>query len=81
MKTSYFPELAGKRRGRPLAHHTEPHGGRAHERPYQLHYGYTKVEYLGYGMSLIGLVGLVWLWRSGAVTIPPEPPPPASIHL
>jgi hypothetical protein len=40
----------------------------------ELHYGYTNVDFLGYGISLIGLVGLVWLWRSGAVAIPPEPP-------
>ncbi len=39
----------------------------------ELHYGYTKVEFLGYGVSLLGVVGLVWLWRAGAVTMPPEP--------
>ncbi len=32
----------------------------------ELHYGYTKVDILGYGVSLLGVVGLVWLWRSGA---------------
>ena len=40
----------------------------------ELHYGYTKVDVLGYGVSLLGVVGLVWMWRSGAVTMPPEPP-------
>jgi hypothetical protein len=40
----------------------------------ELHYGYTGVDLLGYGVSLIGIAGLFWLWRSGRVVIPPEPP-------
>jgi hypothetical protein len=39
-----------------------------------LHYGYTPVEYFAYGLTLLGLAGLFWLWRSRPVDIP-EPPP------
>jgi hypothetical protein len=41
-----------------------------------LTYGYTSVEYLGYGLSLLALVALVLLVRRGPVTFPEPPPPP-----
>jgi hypothetical protein len=40
----------------------------------ELHYGYTGVDALGYGLSLIGLLGLVWLWRAKPIVMPPDPP-------
>jgi hypothetical protein len=32
-----------------------------------LHYGHTKLEYFAYFLSLVGIAGLVWLWRKGRV--------------
>ncbi|HKA02862.1 MAG TPA: hypothetical protein VKD67_00995, partial [Acidimicrobiales bacterium] len=48
-----------------------------------LHYGHTGTEYFAYFLSLLGIAGLVWLWRSGRVDysrraeagpLLPEPP-------
>jgi hypothetical protein len=38
-----------------------------------LSYGYTSVDYLAWFLTLLGLVGLVWLWRSKPVTVPEAP--------
>jgi len=32
-----------------------------------LHYGHTPTEYLSYFLSLVGIAGLVYLWRKGRV--------------
>jgi hypothetical protein len=32
-----------------------------------LHYGHTGTEYVAYFLSLLGIAGLVWLWRKGRV--------------
>ena len=40
----------------------------------ELHYGYTSVDVLGWGLTLLGVVGLVWLWRRGPLDLP-EPRP------
>jgi hypothetical protein len=40
----------------------------------ELHYGWTGVDLLGWGVTLAGLVGLVWFWRAGPVEMPPPPP-------
>jgi hypothetical protein len=40
----------------------------------ELHYGWTGVDLLGWGVTLLGLAGLVWFWRSGPLELPPEPP-------
>jgi hypothetical protein len=37
-----------------------------------LHYGYTTVDYAGYGATLLGLVGLFFLWRKGRVDLEPD---------
>jgi phosphomannomutase len=39
----------------PTAHHVE------------LYYGYTPVDWIGLGMSGLGLITLVWFWRAGPV--------------
>ena len=39
-----------------------------------LHYGYTSVEYLGWFVTLLGILGLVLLWRAGPMLFP-EPRP------
>lgn len=39
-----------------------------------LHYGDTSVEYLGWIVTLLGLLGLVLLWRAGPMTFPPARP-------
>jgi hypothetical protein len=41
----------------------------------ELTYGRTGVEYLSYGMTLLGIVGLVLLWRRGRFTFTPEDRP------
>jgi hypothetical protein len=40
----------------------------------ELHYSTTPVEWAGWGITLLGLVGLVLLWRAGPLTMP-EPRP------
>jgi hypothetical protein len=35
-----------------------------------LNYGYTKVDYLAYFLTLLGLIGLVVLWRRGPILYP-----------
>jgi hypothetical protein len=40
----------------------------------ELHYGWTTVDFAGWGVTLAGLAGLVWFWRSGPVEMPPVPP-------
>ncbi len=39
-----------------------------------LHYGYTVVDYLGWFLTLLGVVGLVFLWRRKPLSLP-EPRP------
>jgi hypothetical protein len=41
----------------------------------ELHYGYTGVDVMGWGLTALGLLGLVWFWRAGPVVMPPAPPP------
>jgi hypothetical protein len=36
-------------------------------------YGYTKVDYLAYLLSFLGIAGLVILWRRGPILYPPAP--------
>jgi len=38
-----------------------------------MHYGYTSVDYLSWVLTLLGLIGFVWLWRSKPVTVPDAP--------
>jgi len=40
----------------------------------KLHYGYTGVDVLGYGLSLLGVVGLIWLFRAAPITMPAPRP-------
>jgi hypothetical protein len=45
-----------------------------------LSYGWTAIDLLGWGLTALGLLGLVWLWRAGPVAMPethrePEPDP------
>jgi hypothetical protein len=37
-----------------------------------LHYGHTGVEYLSYLLSLVGIAGLVYLWRKGRIDYGPR---------
>jgi hypothetical protein len=39
-----------------------------------LSYGYTKVDYLSYFLTFLGLIGLVWLWRAKPVEVGPIAP-------
>ncbi len=41
----------------------------------ELHYGYTGVDVMGWGLTVLGLLGLLWFWRAGPVEMPPAPPP------
>ncbi len=41
----------------------------------ELSYGRTNVEYLSYGLTLLGVLGLVLLARRGAYAFTPPPPP------
>jgi hypothetical protein len=41
-----------------------------------LHYGTSNIEYLGYLLSLLGIVGVVVLWRKGPVRYEPAPAGP-----
>jgi hypothetical protein len=43
------------------------------ERDVSLHFGRTPVDYLAIGMTLLGLVGLVWLARRPAIDMAPPP--------
>ena len=38
-----------------------------------LHYGYTSVDFLSWAMTLLGIVGLFWLWRSKPVVMAETP--------
>ena len=38
-----------------------------------MHYGYTSVDYLANGLTLLGILGLFWLWRSKPVVMPDPP--------
>ena len=40
-----------------------------------LHYGHTGTEYFSYFLSLLGIAGLVWLWRKGRVDYGHRPEP------
>ena len=40
----------------------------------ELHYGWTGVDLLGWGITLIGVAGVFWFWRKGPLDLPPEPP-------
>jgi hypothetical protein len=40
-----------------------------------LHYGHTGTEYFSYFLSLLGIAGLVWLWRKGRVDYGRRPEP------
>jgi len=40
-----------------------------------LHYGHTGTEYISYFLSLLGIAGLVWLWRKGRVDYGRRPEP------
>jgi uncharacterized membrane protein len=40
-----------------------------------LEYGWTRVDVLGWGVTALGLAGIVWFWRAGPVEMPqPQPP-------
>ena len=39
-----------------------------------MYYGTTSVDWLAWGLTLLGLIGLVFMWRSGAIAVPPTPP-------
>ena len=40
----------------------------------KLHYGWTGVDLLGWGLTAAGLAGLVWFWRAGPIEMPPPLP-------
>ena len=40
----------------------------------ELRYGYTAVDLLGWLVTVLGIAGVVWLWRRGPMVFP-EPPP------
>ena len=42
------------------------------ERHVELHYGYTNVDYLAWALTLLGIVGLVWLARTPPVDMSPR---------
>lgn len=43
------------------------------ENDVRLHYGWVGIDYLAWGLTALGLIGLVLLWRGGPVTIPAGP--------
>jgi hypothetical protein len=40
----------------------------------ELHYGYTDVDYLAYFLTLLGIIGVVWLARRPPLPVPVPPP-------
>jgi hypothetical protein len=40
-----------------------------------MHFGRTPVDWLGIGLTLLGLIGLLWLSRQPAIAVEPEQPP------
>ena len=74
VKTSYFPNWKVVGRRRPLPGHAQPDGRGPHRRSTcELTYGNTPVEYLGYGLTGVGLVGLGS--SPGAARSRSRPPP------
>ena len=76
VKTSYFPnwQASGARgpyRVMPNLMVVVPTGTHV-----SLHYGYTPVDYLGYGLTVAGIIALVVLARRPAVVYPEPPAPP-----
>lgn len=75
VKTSYFPnwEVSGAKgpyRVSPNLMVVIPT-----ETKVSMHFGRTPVDWLGIGLTLLGLVGLVWLARQPAIAVEPERPP------
>ena len=80
VRTSYFPNWKadgadGPYRVTPNLMVVIPRTTHVH-----LHYGYTTVDYLGDGLTVLGILGLLLLSRLGAVVVP-EPEPPSDLVL
>jgi hypothetical protein len=72
VKTSYFPNwkasgARGPYRVTPNLMVVVPTGDHV-----ELHYGYTGVDLLGWGLSFLGLIGLYLLFRARPITMPDE---------
>jgi hypothetical protein len=76
VKTSYFPNWAVKGADGPYRVTPNLMVVIPRSKHVELTYGYTKVEYLGYGASLVALLALIALVRRGPVTFPEPPPDP-----
>ena len=75
VKTSYFPNwsvsgASGVYRVTPNLMVVVPTANHV-----TLTYGYTPVDWLGFLLSLLGLLGLIVLWRLPPVPVPATPPP------
>lgn len=46
----------------------------------ELHYGYTGVDYLSWVLTILGLVGVVWLFRSKPLAVPDPSDPNALLY-
>ena len=80
VKASYFPNWKvdgadGPYRVTPNLMVVIPRSTHVH-----LHYGYTSVDYLGYGLALAGIVLVIGLARIGTVPVP-EPEPAGDLAL
>jgi hypothetical protein len=71
VKTSYFPNWKVKGADGPYRVTPNLMVVVPTSKHVSLSYGYTSVEYLGYGVTLLALIGLVLVIRLGPMTIPP----------
>ncbi len=73
VKASYFPNWKvsgadGPYRVSPNLMVVIPHSTHV-----ELSYGYTGVDYASYLLTVLGLIGLIWLWRAKPIQMPPVP--------
>jgi hypothetical protein len=74
VKTSYFPNwkasgAEGPWRATPNLMVVVPTSNHV-----ELHYGWTTVDFAGWGVTLAGLAGLLWFWKAGPIEMPVTPP-------